>query len=1222
MGVKWTKEQEQVIYLRNRAILVSAAAGSGKTAVLVERIIQMITNRENPVDIDQLLIVTFTNAAASEMRERITAAIEKALEENPEDIHLQRQQTLIHTAQITTIDSFCLSVIRDHFDTLDLDPSFRIGDEGEKKLLKSDVVAKLLEDYYREADPEFFHFVESYSTGKNDSGLEELILRLYEFAMSYPDPKDWLKECLSEYQISYEGEADKGLGRTKSIRFLMEYLKKLTADCCKQLALAEKICQGEAGPYMYLPAISSDLEYLERLSKCETYESFGKCLQEVTFIRLSAKKDNAVDSELKVWVKEIRDEVKGEIRGISKQFYFQPIEKMLENMGKVSKTMEIMVRLTLDFYIRYREKKRERNLLDFSDVEHLALDILTEQTEQGRKASLIAKEYKEQFAEIMIDEYQDSNLVQEAILFSVSRYQDEIPNVFMVGDVKQSIYKFRLARPELFMEKYRTYTTEESKYQKIDLHKNFRSRAEVLESVNDIFYQIMKKELGGVSYDEAAALYPGAVFSEGGSERDERKTELLLIDKSQEEEVSDAVAAEVNALELEAKVIASRIRMLTDSETGMKILDRQTGSYRTAQYRDIVVLLRTVSGWGDTIVNVCMEEGIPAHSQSQTGYFTAQEVQTVLNLLRIIDNPRQDIPLTGVLYSPIGHFSSLELAHIRSEYQEGDLYEALLNCKEEGDLGKKVCAFLKQLEYFRNQAVCMPIHELLRLVLKETGYGDYAASMPAGTKRRMNLDMLLEKAVTFEATSYRGVFHFIRYIEKLYQYEVDFGEASVIGEQDDTVRVMSIHKSKGLEFPIVIVAGMGKKINQMDAMQKAVIHPDLGVGLDYVDYKRRTKAPVLIKRIIQKSIRLENLGEELRVLYVALTRAKEKLILTGTTDKVKERYEKWRRETIGGGSLSFASLAGAESYLDWVVPAVSEKNCEVVFYSPKEITEGEILRQKETAECLDYRKQVDFSQCFDAEIKEEIAKRFSFCYPYQSEASLHAKTSVSELKRQSQKEDDREDAVSLIEETPAILPRFVYGDSKEETGGTMRGTAYHTFLENINLAEFTETKKRGLLAQIEQMKQTLIEEKKLSEEDAKLIWNQRILTFLTSKIAQRMRKAEAEGKLFREKQFVVGIPAKDLYEESESEELILLQGVIDVYFEENRKLVLLDYKTDYVEEGQEEMLLKRYGKQFALYKKALEQITGEKVGEMILYSFGLGKEILVDETVLDTGSTV
>lgn len=1235
MGVNWTREQEQVIYLRNRAILVSAAAGSGKTAVLVERIIQMITDREHPVDIDRLLIVTFTNAAAAEMRERITSAIEQALEESPEDVHLQRQQTLVHTAQITTIDSFCLSVIRDHFDMLDLDPAFRIGDEGERKLLKSDVVSGLLEDYYSEADPEFFHFVESYSTGKNDSGLEELILRLYEFAMSYPDPEEWLKGCLNEYPTESKEPAESAesaenteeaknnrkekedLEQTKSVRFLMEYLKRLTTDCCRQLNFAQHICNQDGGPYMYLPALTSDLSYLENLAKCDSYKSFGKALKEVSFIRLSSKKDPSVDVDLKTRVKEIRDRIKDEMRGITKQFYFQSLEKMLENMEKVSKTMAVMVRLTLDFHTRYQEKKRERNLMDFSDVEHLALNILTERTDQGRVPSLIANEYREQFAEIMIDEYQDSNLVQEAILFSVSRYWEDVPNVFMVGDVKQSIYKFRLARPELFMEKYQTYTTEESSYQKIDLHKNFRSRPEVLQSVNDIFYRIMRKELGGVCYDDAAALYPGAVFPDGGSEQKSYKTELLLIDKTQEE-TSDLVAAEMTALVMEAKVIAAQIRALTNLETGLLVLDKKTGKYRIAQYRDIVVLLRTVAGWGETIVTICMEEGIPAHTQSQTGYFTALEVQTVLNLLRIIDNPRQDIPLVGVLHSPIGHFSSLELAKIRSAHPEGDFYEALLCLTGESELDKKVQAFLEQLEYFRDQAACTPIHELIRLVLKVTGYGDYAASMPAGTKRKMNLEMLLEKAIAFEATSYRGVFHFIRYIEKLNQYEVDFGEASIVSEQDNTVRIMSIHKSKGLEFPIVIVAGMGKKVNQMDAMQKAVIHPDLGVGLDFVNYERRTKAPVLIKRIIQKSIRLENLGEELRILYVALTRAKEKLILTGVTDKLKERYEKWRRETIGGVPLSYASLAKAESYLDWIVPAAAEASCDIVFYTPKGVMEGEILRQKEAANLLDYQKQMDFSQCFDLELKEKIQKRFSYCYPYQEESVLYAKTSVSELKRRSQIENqieseikEEEEAVSLIEQEEAVLPKFVQ-EKQKRVGGTTRGTAYHTFLENMNLAEFDEMQPEEIYKRIGQIKKELIIQKKLSKEDAKLIWNQRIFHFLTSQTAKRMRMAEKEDRISRETQFVVGIPAKELYQESESEERILLQGVIDVYFEEDGKLILLDYKTDSVLEGQEELLILRYKKQFELYKMALEKMTGKTVGEMILYSFGLGKELWIE----------
>ena len=1202
----WTAEQKQVIEVRNKNVLVSAAAGSGKTAVLVEHIISLITQKEpRPLDIDELLIVTFTNAAAAEMRERIGAAIEKAVEADPENVHMQKQQTLIHTAPITTIDSFCLKIVREHFDVLDLDPAFRIGDEGEKKLFKSDVVKELLEDYYAEGQEEFFRFVEGYSTGKSDAGIEELILRLYEFSMSNPDPEEWLTNCLEEYQVTDLLEWNK----TKAMAFLMNYLKKMAEDMRERAKRAISIIQKGDGPYMYEAALQSDLLFLEDLCKTDTYENFGQTLKEISFVRLSSKRDEDVDEGKKEQVKRIRDSIKQDIKDITKQFYFRTPEQMLQDIMSIRNNVEMLVELTKEFIKRYREKKKEKNILDFHDIEHFALEILTQKREDGQRVpSSVAAEYRESYQEIMIDEYQDSNLVQEEILTSISRIWEGNPNIFMVGDVKQSIYKFRLARPELFMKKYKEYRTDGEKEQRIDLHKNFRSREEVLNSINDIFYRIMTQDLGKISYTKEAALYPGAVFEPdtmvGGQDR---KTELYVIERQTED--GDENKEDYTSIELEAKVIAKRIRELTKEGTGLPVWDKERKCYRTARYGDIVILLRALSGFTEGILNVFLEENIPAYAQSQTGYFTTIEVQTALNMLKIIDNPRQDIPLAGILRSAIGGISSEELAYLKAFCPEKDMLDAVITYQQEGEnetLKQKLNTFFQMLEELRDMASYTSIHDLLNYLLKRTGYGDFVKAMPAGKQRSMNLDMLLEKAVAFEKTSFRGLFHFIRYIEKLEKYDVDFGEASVIGENENTVRIMSIHKSKGLEFPIVFLAGMGKRFNQQDAIEKVVIHPDLGIGGDFVDYEKRIKTITLTKKILQKSIRLENLAEELRILYVAMTRAKEKLIMTGTVRKADDGMKKWEEARQIEGTLSYSALCSANNYFDWVCSAYKESSIRREVSNPTLVVRDEMIRQDVDNRIKETLQNWNTEVTYQEEIKKEIEERFSYQYPYEIEAALHGKTSVSEVKRMSQKlQLEEEEMGEVVLTQDPIVPRFL-SEQKEETGAE-RGTAYHTALQFLPLWE--KPKKE----EVESYKEELIKEQKLSIKAASYINSYKILAFLRSPLAKRMREAQKEHMLYRERQFVVGIPAKELYENCESEELIVLQGIIDAYFEEEGEIVLIDFKTDYVknEEG-EELLKKRYQTQFNCYKKALMQMTGKHVKEMILYSLSLEKELYLE----------
>lgn len=1207
MQISWTKEQEQVIKLRDRSILVAAAAGSGKTAVLVERIITMITDESNLLDIDHLLIVTFTNAAAAEMRERIGTAIEKKLEEQPDNIHLQKQQTLIHTAMITTIHSFCLDVIRNHFNEIDLDPSFRIGDEGELKLLKSDVLAKLLETYYEEGKEEFYDFVESYSTGKSDSEVEEMVMKLYSFSMSHPDPENWLCNCLNSYNIQSVTE----LNDSEIMRFLMEYMGRIIKDCENYIEDCIEIANEPAGPYMYLDALNSDLLLLRNMEAFTTYEEYRPYLLNPDFARLSSKKDESVEDEKRDQVKVLRNLVKGYIKKLKEQFYYQEVEEMISDIKHTHESSKMLIELTLEFMKGYSQKKHERNLVDFNDLEHFALEILTHIEEDGtRSPTMVADELSENFIEIMIDEYQDSNLVQEEILTSVSTIRYGKPNLFMVGDVKQSIYKFRMARPEIFMGKYDTYSTDESSYQKIDLHKNFRSRENVLSSINDIFYKVMSKDLGNINYNDESALNHGAFFEEDSVPLEERKSEIILIDQTISDEegnyTSSSSDKDFTNVELEAKIVASRIKELSNEETGLMVWDKKKQEYRLAQYKDIVILLRTVSGWADTFVNVLMEEGIPAFSQSQTGYFTAIEVQTVLNLLKIIDNPSQDIPLAGILRSPMVGLSTKDLAYIKIEFPKMPLFESVKAYKEDGKetrLKEAIKLFLKELKEFRDMVPYTAIHDLITYVLDKTGYQLYTAAMPAGEKRRANLDMLVEKAISFEGTSYRGLFHFIRYIEKLQKYDVDFGEANLIGENDNTVRIMSVHKSKGLEFPIVFASGLGKKFNQQDANSKLVIHPDYGIGADFVDYEKRIKSPTLIKKVLQQSLRLENLGEELRVLYVDLTRAKEKLIMTGTVAKLEDKRMKWESNKTSGDKLAYSVLSSADNVLDWIVPALSEDTCIIKTVTPLEIIELE----KENQEMTFYKKEALLNWnkdiVYDERIKEEIEKSFSFIYGFQKEGAIQTKLSVSEIKKLNMEID--EESNYLIQEPEPILPKFLFAE-EEETGAD-RGNAYHAVLENFDFT--VELNKET----IEETISNLVEKGKLSKESARLVNGYKLKQFANSSLVKRMTEASRNGKLYKEQQFVFGVEANELSKEYESDEMILIQGIIDAFFEEEDGMVLVDYKTDYVENGQEGILILRYQAQFKYYKKAIEQITGKKVKEMILYSFALSKEILMND---------
>ena len=1202
MDVKWTSEQQKVIDLRERNILVSAAAGSGKTAVLVERIIRMLTDPEKPADVDRLLIVTFTEAAAAEMKERIRGAIEQALEERPEDVHLQRQATLIHSAQITTIHSFCLSVIREHFHILDIDPSFRIAEEGELKLLRQDVLDELLEACYINAETSFLEFVEKFGTGRNDKKIEEIILKLYDYSRSYPQPELWLDACVRSYRTG----RDDGTGMEPACMERVKVLvRQKTGDMLLILEEGLRLCGLPDGPYMYGEMLEADSAVLEHLLKQESFAGMYEAFQGIAWKRLSAKKDDSVDVDKRDQVKALREKVKKMMKDITAMYFYEAPEEILKDMEESADSMQVLTDLVKQFSEAFSRKKQSKNMIDFSDMEQFALRILTTEEEGRLVPSLAAAEYQEQFLEVMIDEYQDSNLIQEAILTSVSTVSKGRNNIFMVGDVKQSIYRFRLSRPELFMEKYETYSQEDSDRQRIDLHKNFRSREEVLGSVNFIFEQIMRRELGGICYDGQAALYPGASYDPqlDGQGRSLNRAELILVDTS-----DDGLAGETGR-EREARAVARRIKELLLSG---RVLDKASGTYRAPRYKDIVILTRSIKGWADVFAAVLGEEGIPAYAGSREGYFETYEVSVLLDYLRILDNFMQELPLTAVLTSPFAGLNAQQLADIRNAYPELPYYEAVLEYahaeEQGGDLRKLLQAFLEKLEYFREMVPYTAIHELLWRIIEDTGYGLYIASMPGGAQREANVEMLVEKASAFEGTSYKGLFNFVRYIEQLKKYDVDYGEANIADEQSDTVRIMTIHKSKGLEFPIVFVCGMGKQFNTQDVKGSIVIHPEWGVGIDAIDLEKRTRISTILKKVIQEEITRENLGEELRVLYVALTRAKEKLIMTGGLPQAGEVLEQYREEQAPGGKilpLPYYVLSGARTYLDWILPLIpritEEVPLEVTVTDCLDAVAADTVEQQAESLARDILEHWNTEHIYHKALRERLPEQLEYTYPYGQEQKLKLKFTVSELKKRAYLSEESGEELYEEPEIVPLLPEFLK-ESAELTGAS-RGSAYHKLLE---LLDFSQDYDADTL---EKEITNLQGEGKLSDEMAECIRIPDILAFLHCESGLRMHKAVRNHLLKKEQPFVLGVDAHEIYPDEATEETILVQGIIDVYFEEDGELVVLDYKTDKVKTARE--LQEKYHAQLDYYAQALEQLLGKKVKEKIIYSFTLEQEIQV-----------
>ena len=1124
-----------------------------------------------------------------------------------------------------------------------------------------------------------------------------MILQLYEFSRSYPWPEKWLDSFVGIYRIENREELDRAewlAPLTQNIRFVLK-------DCEQLLKQALAVTQQDDGPDMYEKAVRSDLEKYESLSKLTSFCELSVALSDIKYDRLASSRGFEGDPDKLELVKSLREQAKDVVKKLCKQYFFCSPEMMIEQLERTEPMLEEVVRLTKQFADEFAAAKRRKNLVDFHDVEHFALQILVD--EETEKAKKTAEEFRDTFEEIMIDEYQDSNEVQETLLRSISREERGENNIFMVGDVKQSIYRFRLARPELFMKKYDSYSLEESTTQRIDLHKNFRSREEVLTCTNDIFYKIMARSLGNVEYDAEAALYPGASYPAmpvqenpvGEKAAEDEKVsgkqingftpEILLAD-SNDELLEDTDFSDKKTLE--AKIVAEEIRHLMKTQP---VTDKATGELRAARYSDIVILLRSLSGWADSLVEVLNGNGIPAHTVFSTGYFSTVEVQTVLSMLRLLDNPRQDIPMAAVLRSPMAGLTDEELAVLRLEDGSVPFHEAVLELAEglyeedgqkeisnpeadqkqgknadekpenhiESTAHRKLLKFYKKYRQLRQLVPDTPIHELIEIILCETGYGHYVAAMPAGNRRTANLNMLLEKAAAYEKTSYKGLFHFVRYIDELQKYDVDFGEADMVGENEDVVRIMSIHKSKGLEFPIVIVSGMGKNFNKQDTRSKMVLHPELGIGLDYMDGKKRIKSPTIAKKAIAKQIDLENLGEELRVLYVALTRAKEKLILTGTLKDAPEKLEFFRQQAAlyahssDTTAIPYLTRESAAGYLDWILPAVLSYGDKypVRIVEAAELVLDEVENQLEQNENLTER--IVEIEAADPQLVGQLKQRFSQRYPYQTDILRKNKYSVSELKHRAMRErfeaEQEETVPAFLEEpvTPTI-PLFIQrqekitpdqnvsGQGVQVNRGALRGTAVHRVMECY---DFTSEKS------VQEQMDAMEKEEKITADMRTLVKERIVADFVSSETGKRMALAQRMGALYREKPFVMGFTEEELERygfgagaqmiENEAqtenaqqeimsenvsqenhmheEDLTLIQGIIDVFWIEDDGITVLDYKTDRVDTAQE--LIDRYATQLKLYADALERVFATrklKVKEILIYSFRLEKLISIE----------
>lgn len=1259
METKWTDEQLLAIETRGKNLLVAAAAGSGKTAVLVERIIKIITDDNNPVDIDKLLVVTFTNAAASEMRERIGDAISKKLEEMPDSKMLQRQLALLNKSNITTIHSFCLDIIKNNFHLIDLDPGFRIGDETECTLIKQDVLIELFEDKYDKEDEDFLNLIEAYCTNRDDERLKEIVLKLYNFSMSGPWPSVWLREKAQEFNINSLDELEKA----SWYKVLKESLYLDLNNAKNGLDEAIKICEEDSDLAPYLLNLKPELNGIENAinSLNLNLEQIYKAIKDIEFAyRIKTVKKGLGDELDKKKVKSLRDDVKKKINQIKGGVFSVSLDETLNGIKNMYPIIKSLTELVIEFSDRYVKKKMERVILDFNDLEHLCLKILTCNDENGEVyASSVAQKFREKFEEVLVDEYQDSNNVQETIISMVSRKDLDNPNVFMVGDVKQSIYRFRQAKPELFLEKYNSYSEEDNKKnRKIMLYKNFRSREEVIKGVNFIFKSLMSKTVGELDYTDKEALNLGASYDEINKDNvyfqdnefiDLDKIEvsgaleLHILDKSSDfedgkNEINDEDDKEndneedLSAVAIEARIIAKRIKELINPSDGkcFMVFDKNLNRYRKITYKDIVILLRSTKNWADTIVEELSFGGIPVYADINTGYFQTIEIRTIMSLLHIIDNPMQDIYTIASMRSPIFAFTSEELADIRILNRDNyfylnvkDIAEDVYDERINKSLKDKCVYFIEKIGSWREKSLYMPIDEFLWYLYSDTSYYGYVGAMVNGIQRQANLRILFQRAKQYEQTSFKGLFNFINFINKLRKSSGDLGTAKILGENEDVVRIMSIHKSKGLEFPVVFLSGCGKQFNLRDINDSLLFHEELGIGADCIDIKKRIRYTTLQKYAIKKKFELETLSEEMRILYVALTRAKEKLIITGSSYNLQKDIDACYKAGVKGFNKVIPSeLLKQKSYLKWIMTAlIKHKDGDILRQGKNEFVE---ISDDLSSWKINFHKKSDFGtenvedsiekknisilslNYSNFEVDEEIRKRLEFRYKYRDVCSVPSNISVSDIKKAEEEIFEPQAENLFSEEKNRKKPKFIMeekGLSKAE-----KGTAMHFVMQKLDL------NKVNLLNEIKEQIKNMFEKGLITKDEEESINIFKIQKFFKSNLGQRLLKAYKENKqVFRELPFITEIPVKriekDLIDKIFNNEKLRLQGIIDCFFEEDDGIVLLDYKTDYVENGKEKEILDKYRVQIDLYTETLERVIGKKVKERYLYLFGIDKEV-------------
>lgn len=1194
--MKWTEEQQAAIDSRGSNLLVAAAAGSGKTAVLVERIIQIIL--KDKIDIDRLLIVTFTNAAAGEMRARISTAIMREMDKKVNDEqHLRRQINLLNRASITTIHSFCIDVVRRHFHIIDVDPGFRIGDVTETGILRLESLEELFEEEYEKADNLFFQLVETFGGTREDRPLQDLVLKVYGFIQSQPYPEKWLREKVEDFALSVEDFGNSNW--VKTIKGRIEIRLKGAIDFLNN---ALTIAGEPDGPDVYEEAVLSDLSQVTELydSLLLPTTSFYEKLNSIKHVRLKPCRDG--DPDLKEQCKDLRNKAKDIIEDIRENIFAVSPEEYVEDLNKLYPLMDYLYKLVIRFTDIYGGKKADRGIVDFNDLEHYALKILDNEP--------VAQEYRERFEYIFIDEYQDSNIVQETLIQSIKRKD----NLFMVGDVKQSIYRFRLADPTLFIEKYETFgNTEEDIDRRIDLFKNFRSRGEILSGVNYIFGHIMSKELGEIDYDDRVALYQGAGFEPIHNP----SIEVNLIEKEIDDDMEDELQ-ELADIEVEARIVAKKIKRLLNEE----IYNTKLKKYRKLEYRDIVVLLRTTQNRAQNFLEVFVKEGIPAYADAGTGYFEAIEVSMFLNLLRVIDNKRQDIPLLSVMRSPIGDFTTEELIDIRIHDKCGTYYDAIEKYIEEhdNDLKHKLVSFIEKLTEWSDEARYIKIDQFIWKLFMDTGYYYYVGAMPGGFQRQANLRILFDRAGQFEKTTIKGLFNFIKFIEKLQGSREDMGAAKILGENDNVVRIMSVHKSKGLEFPVVIAAGMGKNFNLRDTNADVLLHKDLGLGPKFVDPNLRTYRDTIAKLAMKDQIKMESLSEEMRILYVAFTRPEDKLIIVGSLKNIENLVKKWDK------SDNVYSLMNGKNYLDWIGPALirhpdgevlrqlgdlqfdesrysaenSKWTINVLGRQAIVLEEQEkLLKDEEYREKLVNFDRKDFPPNGYTRYKDEIYNRLNWEYDHTEATLIPSKLSVTDIKKTTVQEMD-----SIVHQIPTLVksPKFMEG--KKAFTAAERGTIIHFVLQHLDLNNVHSKE------QIHDQIDFMVARELITKEESKVVNIEKLLNYFNSEIGKRMLEA---NKVYREYPFIIEKSASDVIKglSGNLEEKLLVQGIIDCYFEEEDGLVLVDYKNDTIFNGDISSVVARYKVQLSLYKEALERITERKVKETYLYLFDIDQGVRV-----------